>query len=237
MTRRSWPGRGAVAPPPRSCERLSLASRNGSPGAADALPGEFDLLALIDALARHEVEYVIVGGIAAMHHGAIRQTDDLDVCPRWSRDNLDRLAEALCELRAELAVAPGETVPVPVIDGVLLGRMEVGTWQTWAGRFDVLRGIPKTATTRADFEELSARAVTSDVSGRAVRVADLEDVVRSKRIAGRPKDHEALPELDELRAADIGDPSQATDRSPPPRQELPQPSPPTPQSDRPPSAQ
>jgi hypothetical protein len=36
-------------------------------------------------------------------------------------------------LDAQLAIAPGETVPVPVIDGVLIGRMEIGTWQTQAG--------------------------------------------------------------------------------------------------------
>ena len=69
---------------------------------------------------------MIVGGIAAMHHGSVRQTDDLDVCPRWSPENLDRLGRALSELHAELAIAPGQTVPVPVIDGVLLGRMEIG---------------------------------------------------------------------------------------------------------------
>jgi hypothetical protein len=111
--------------------------------------------------------------------------------------------------------------PVPVIDGVLLSRMEIGTWQTRVGRSDVLRGIPNTATTRAEFEELSARAITSEVSGRAVRVADLGDVVRSKRIAGRPKDHEALPELDELRATAAGCPSQDADLSPPPWREPP----------------
>lgn len=71
---------------------------------------------------------MIVWGIAAMHHGSIRKTDDLDVCPRWSRENLDRLGAALSELGAELAVAPGETVPVPVIDGVLLSRMEIGRY-------------------------------------------------------------------------------------------------------------
>jgi len=42
-------------------------------GAVDALAGEFDPLALIDALARHEIDYVIVSGIAAMHHGATRR--------------------------------------------------------------------------------------------------------------------------------------------------------------------
>jgi hypothetical protein len=90
-----------------------------------------------------------------------------------------------------------------VIDGVLLGRMEIGTWQTRVGRFDVLRGIPKTATSQAEFEELSARAITSEVSGRVVRVADLQDIIRSKRIADRPKDREALPELEGLEATAV----------------------------------
>ncbi len=212
--------------------RSSLASRNASHGAADALADAFEPLALIDTLARHEVEYVIVGGIAAMHHGSVRQTDDLDVCPRWSPENLDRLGRALSELHAELAIAPGETVPVPVIDGVLLGRMEIGTWQTRVGRFDVLRGIPKTATSQAEFEELSARAITSEVSGRVVRVADLQDIIRSKRIADRPKDREALPELEGLEAT-VGGPPSKTDHPAPLRHEPPRPSPPTQPSYRP----
>ena len=66
-TRRSWSGPEAVAPPLTNYGCSSRASRTVSPGAVDALPGEFDPLALIDALARHEVQYVIVGGIAAMH--------------------------------------------------------------------------------------------------------------------------------------------------------------------------
>jgi hypothetical protein len=76
---------------------------------------------------------VIVGGWAAIQHGAVRRTDDLDICPEWSRENLDRLGAVLSGLDAQLAIAPGETVPVPVIDGVLIGRMEIGTWQTQAG--------------------------------------------------------------------------------------------------------
>ena len=165
------------------------------------LQGEFDPLALIDALARHEVQYVIVGGWAAIQHGAVRRTDDLDICPEWSRANLDRLGVTLRKLDAELAISPGNTVPVPIIDGVLLSRMQIGTWHTRAGGFDILRAIPKTATSEALFEELLVHARTAEISGHTILVADLEDVVRSKRIADRPKDHEALPELDKLREA------------------------------------
>ena len=178
---------------------------------------------MIDALARHEVQYVIVGGWAAIQHGAVRRTDDLDICPEWSRENLGRLGAALRELGAELAISPSNTVPVPVIDGVLLSRMQIGTWQTRAGGFDILRGIPKTATSEARFEELSTRATTAEISGRAILVADLEDVVRSKRIADRPKDHEALPELDKLREAAAAARSRDAAFPSPPSQQLHQP--------------
>jgi hypothetical protein len=188
-------------------------------------------LALIEALARHEVQYVIVGGWAAIQHGAVRRTDDLDICPEWSLANLDRLGAALRELGAELAISPGNTVPVPVIDSVLISRMQIGTWQTRAGGFDILRGIPKTATSEARFEELSARATTTEISGRTIQIADLEDVVRSKRIADRPKDHEALPELDKLREAAAARPLDAFPS--PPSQQLRHPPPPSTQPSRP----
>jgi hypothetical protein len=105
---------------------------------------------------------------------------------------IDHLAIA-AGLSAELAISPGSTVPVPVIDGVLLSRMQIGTWHTRAGGFDILRGIPKTATSEARFEELAARARTAQLSGHTILVADLEDVVRSKRIADRPKTTKRYP--------------------------------------------
>jgi len=119
-------------------------------------------------------------------------------CVEWSDANLDRLSRALRELGAELAISARETVPVPIIDARLLSQMKIGTWQTNAGGFDVLKGIPKSKTAQAEFRELGARAVTVEVQGRKIRIADLADVVRSKRIADRPKDREGLPELEQL---------------------------------------
>jgi hypothetical protein len=50
---------------------------------------------MVEVLDRHEVDYVLVGGLGARLHGATRLTRDFDLCPSWDSDNLGRLADAL----------------------------------------------------------------------------------------------------------------------------------------------
>lgn len=161
------------------------------------MPDGFEPLALIDALNRHGVQYVIVGGWGAIQHGALRATNDLDICPQWSPENLERLGQVLAQLRAELFVSATETIPVPIIDGRLISQMHIGNWSTTAGRVDVLQGIGDTGG-EIGYDVLRVRATTASIGGHTVAVADLEDIVRSKVIADRPKDHDALPELHSL---------------------------------------
>jgi hypothetical protein len=76
------------------------------------LPPPIDVAAILDALDRHGVEYVLVGGLAARLHGSPLLTDDLDITPASDRENLERLANALRELEARL---PGpEDVEFPL---------------------------------------------------------------------------------------------------------------------------
>ena len=143
---------------------------------------------------------MIVGGVAAGIHGATRVTEDLDICPEWSEPNLGRLAAALTELRGQLSVGPDESVPVPHIDGVLISRMEIGTWATTAGRFDVLRYISTNPKAAADYEHLCPAAVRAAIGGHQVIVAGLDAIIAAKRAANRPKDLETLPELERIAA-------------------------------------
>lgn len=53
---------------------------------------------LLDALDRHKVAFVAVGGLAAQWQGASRPTKDMDICPAWDDENLDRLAGAMQDL-------------------------------------------------------------------------------------------------------------------------------------------
>ena len=63
----------------------------------------FDPEEIIRVLARHGVRYVLVGGVAARLHGSPTLTEDVDVTPERSADNLGRLAAALGDLSARLA--------------------------------------------------------------------------------------------------------------------------------------
>lgn len=150
---------------------------------------------VISALNEHGVEYVLVGGVGATFHGARRPTEDLDVCPAWNRENLDRLAAARRSLGA---VEKGTGLP-PDTRG--LYRMEITNWRTTAGDVDVLLGIPaESQYEKAQYRQLHDQALTVNVGGDTIEVAPLAAIIRSKEIANRPKDHEALPELYQLAA-------------------------------------
>lgn len=145
---------------------------------------------VLAALNEHAVKYVLVGGVAATFHGANRATLDLDVCPAWNRENLARLAAALRSLGA---VEKGTGISP---DAAGLYRMEVTNWRTTAGDVDVLLGIPaKSQHEKAQYRQLSEHGMTVTVGQDTISIASLDAIIRSKEIAGRPKDREALPEL------------------------------------------
>jgi predicted nucleotidyltransferase len=86
------------------------------------------------------------------------------------------------------------------LDGLTLSRSQISTWATDAGYLDVLVDMVNRQGHRQRYEDLEGAAEEFTVAGVQVRVAGLEDIIASKERAGRPKDHEALPELYRLRA-------------------------------------
>ncbi|HVA43781.1 MAG TPA: hypothetical protein VNF50_09870 [Acidimicrobiales bacterium] len=119
--------------------------------------------------------------------------------------NLERLGAAMRELNARLVVegmTDQEARQLPVqLDGATLARMNISTWRTDAGRLDVLTAIPAADGRRVGYDELVQRANLISGGNYAIRAAALSDIIASKESANRPKDHEALPELYEMRAA------------------------------------
>ncbi len=145
-------------------------------------------------LQRHGVRFVLIGGMAGRALGSPTITDDLDVCYDRAPDNLERLAAALSELGARLR-GVDEEVPF-ILDAKTLERGENFTFVTSVGSLDVL-GLP--AGTRG-FEELAANAVRLDLGeGLSVDVAHIDDLIRMKRAAGRPKDRIELEVLAAVR--------------------------------------
>ena len=153
---------------------------------------------LLEPLVRHRVQFVIVGGFAGVLHGATRPTSDLDICPAWHTKNLERLAAALNDLDAALRLRPELQPTIVRPNPELLRVMTATLWTCRTGNIDVLLGISDGPGSLACFPELERRATEFQLRDGALLVAALEDLVRSKEIADRAKDRQALPELRRL---------------------------------------
>jgi hypothetical protein len=149
--------------------------------------------AICRVLIDHEVEFVIIGGMAARLHDTGHTTIDVDICPSTDDANLSRLADALRELGARLRVE-GDPDGVPFDPHpAMLRDVEMMTLITEQGPLDLCfapAGFPN------GYDSLSEHASVIVVGAVDVPVASLQDVVTSKRAAGRPKDVVALPPLE-----------------------------------------
>jgi hypothetical protein len=153
----------------------------------------FNPLRALDELVRHGVRFVLIGGYAARLRGSPSITNDLDVCYERDDENLERLASALTELRAGLRGAPPD-VPF-ILDAKTLRMGDHFTFVTDAGGLDCL-GTPSGV---GGFDDLERNASDMDLDGLTVRVSSIDDLMRMKRAAGRPKDRVELEILGALR--------------------------------------
>lgn len=151
---------------------------------------EFDLRSLLGALHENGVEFVVIGGVAVGAHGFIRGTEDLDIVPDPSPDNLKRLAEALGKLESTLPTAK-ERPFSPEGDFGVIRRGGNITAMTMFGGLDVIQraqGVPS-------FSQLAEDAVESELLGVPVRVCSLARLREMKRAQDRTQDRLDLENL------------------------------------------
>jgi predicted nucleotidyltransferase len=159
----------------------------------------FDPLRALRVLTDHGVRFVVIGGIAGATHGSPSVTQDLDVCPERSSDNLARLAEALRSIHARLRGADEDVAFI--LDARTLAAGDHFTFATDAGDVDCL-GVPAGTL---GYDDLAAAAIEVDLDGLTVKVAAIDDLIRMKRAAGRPRDLAELEILGALRDEAGGD--------------------------------
>jgi hypothetical protein len=159
----------------------------------------FDPIGSLRVLADHGVRYVVIGGVAGVTHGSPSVTQDLDVCSERSPENLRRLAAALGSIHARLRGAD-EDVRFS-LDAKTLAAGDHFTFVTDRGDLDCL-GLP---TGTLGYDDLMKGAVDVDLDGLVVAVASIDDLIRMKRAAGRPRDLAELEILGALREESSGD--------------------------------
>jgi hypothetical protein len=164
-----------------------------------------DLQNILEALVSQGVDFVIIGGMAAVAQGVPITTFDLDICYRRTAENHRKLVAALKPFKPALR-APGEPVPFVWDEKTL----ELGcnfTLSTTAGDLDILGELLGGIT----YDDVLAGATVLGLFGHPVKVMGLRDIIRTKEALRRPKDAAALEILretlrlqDEKKAEDRG---------------------------------
>jgi predicted nucleotidyltransferase len=143
-------------------------------------------------LARHGVKFILVGGGAAIAHGSARVTLDVDVVYARDRENIRRLAAALAPHRPYLRGAPAG-LPFRWDEETIQAGLNF-TLTTDLGDIDFLGEVAG----GGGYERLLADTLELTLFGARCRAVTLEKLIQLKRAAGRPKDLEALAELQAL---------------------------------------
>jgi hypothetical protein len=138
------------------------------------------------------VRFVVIGGVAGAAHGSRRVTDDLDVCYEPAPENRRRLATRLGLWHAyPRGIEPG--LPF-VMDEATLHNASMLTLRTDEGDLDCFMSVYGIGT----YREVLASSEPVHVGELEFRVLSLQGLIKAKRAAGRPKDLEALLELEAL---------------------------------------
>jgi hypothetical protein len=175
---------------------------SGDTGGSRVVAGgraELDAVAIVSVFNRQGVDYVVIGAFAAIAQQApIAPTRDIDFTPEESAENLGRLSAALKELDARIRTGV-EVGGVPLDhDARSLRRADMWNLVCRYGEFDIAF---RPAGFDTGYAALVRRAHPVLVDGVEILVADLDDVIRSKELAGRPKDLRVLPALYRYRAS------------------------------------
>jgi predicted nucleotidyltransferase len=151
-----------------------------------------DFKSLLTLLTENGVEFIVVGGAAATAHGSARLTQDLDVVYRRTPQNIQRLVHCLATQAPYLRGAP-PGLPFRW-DAETVTRGLNFTLTTNLGALDLLGEI----TSGGPYEDLLPDTCELSLFGLTIRCLALKRLIEVKRAVGRPRDLDAIAELEAL---------------------------------------
>jgi len=146
----------------------------------------------LKSLIKNKVEFVIIGGVAVIAHGVPYATFDLGFCYARSLENLKKIVAALAPFKPRLRGFP-TNLPFTWDERTLQNGTNF-TLETDIGDIDLLGEVAGVGS----YAEVFANSTTLKLFDDDVRVLSLDDLIKAKRAAGRPKDLFVLPQLETL---------------------------------------
>ena len=155
---------------------------------------------LFSALARHKVDYLLIGGLAVSLHGVERATMDVDITVAMTTDNL----AALIETAKELKLSPVLPVPLESLRNLELLRQ----WHTerhleaFALRSADLAGVTVDVLLfpPVEFSGMTSRAEVFKVADTNIQVVSIDDLIALKQAVGRPIDISDIEHVQRIKA-------------------------------------
>lgn len=152
-------------------------------------------LNLLELLAKHEVDFVIIGGFAGIVHGCVYVTQDVNICCDFSVSNLLKLADALKNVHPVNRMTPAR-LPLE-LTSANAGQFKNLYLDTDIGQLDCLSFVEGVG----DYGKVKERSILIEVEEVKMRTLSIEALIEAKKAMNRPRDREMIAQLKEIKNA------------------------------------
>ena len=157
-----------------------------------------DLESLLGRVIQAQVEFVVVGGFAAVAHGVSLPTQDIDVCCRFTPENLLRLQGAIADLHPVHRMVPSRP-SLSLTAEACAGLRNLYLDTDW-GQLDCLGEVLGVG----DYQAVVVQSVPVELAGGVCRILSIDALIRAKEAMGRQRDREAALQLRAIREREGG---------------------------------
>lgn len=148
-----------------------------------------ELESLLERLIRHDVEFVIVGGFAALAHGVSLMTEDIDICCPFAEENLRKLVQAVADLHPVHRMTPNrlpfQLTPdlIPTLKNLYL-RTDLGVLACLSN----VKGL-------GDYPAVKEVSIPLELPIGTCRLLSIDALIRAKEAMGGLRDKQTVLQL------------------------------------------
>jgi hypothetical protein len=152
-----------------------------------------DFYSLLKKLSQSQVDFVLIGGFASVTHGCTEITEDIDICCDFNPANLLKLQKALADLHPVHRMTPNK-IPLELTEESCKDLKNLYL-DTDLGQLDCVSFVQGVG----GFEEVKSRSESVSTEDTSYLVLSIDALIRSKKSMGRPRDKEAVIQLESIK--------------------------------------